>query len=340
MKPLVSILIPAYNAEGWLAATIRSAIAQTWEPKEIIVVDDGSTDGTLAVARMFESQGVRVCSQPNRGASAARNKAFSLSHGGYIQWLDADDLLAPDKIAKQLASVSDSTSPKVLISGEWGSFMYRPSHAKFIPSGLWQDLQKTEWLLRKMEHNVYMQTAVWLVSRELAEAAGPWNTEMICDDDGEYFCRVLLASERIQFVPGSKVYYRKLGPNSLSYIGNSNRKRDAQWLSMQLHIGYLRSLDDGKRARAACVNFLQNWMVHFYPERLDLFEKARELARSLDGDLKAPTLSWKYVWIKNLLGWRLARRAQFFVPSLKLLLLTRIDKIIYRFQIRSQVADT
>ena len=60
MRPLVSILIPAYNAEQWIADTLRSAIAQTWERKEIIVVDDGSTDRTLAVARQFESEQVRV----------------------------------------------------------------------------------------------------------------------------------------------------------------------------------------------------------------------------------------------------------------------------------------
>ncbi len=91
-KPLVSILIPAHNAQEWIADTLRSAIAQTWERKEIIVVDDGSTDQTHAIARQFETHGVRVVRQENQGASAARNKAFSLSHGDYIQWLDADDL--------------------------------------------------------------------------------------------------------------------------------------------------------------------------------------------------------------------------------------------------------
>src|SRR3984885_14720915 len=94
VQPLVSIVIPAYNAEKWIADTLRSAIAQTWERKEIIVVDDGSTDQTHAIARQFEAQGVRVVKQENQGASAARNKAFSLSHGDHIQWLDADDLLA------------------------------------------------------------------------------------------------------------------------------------------------------------------------------------------------------------------------------------------------------
>jgi glycosyltransferase involved in cell wall biosynthesis len=104
MKPLVSILIPAYNAETWIADTIKSAIAQTWVDKEIIVVDDGSTDQTLAVARQFASKEVAVVTQQNQGASAARNHALSLSQGDYIQWMDADDLLSPDKVEKQMGA--------------------------------------------------------------------------------------------------------------------------------------------------------------------------------------------------------------------------------------------
>ena len=89
MKPLVSILIPAYNAEKLIGDTLRSAIAQTWERKEIIVVDDGSKDRTLEVASQFAAPGVRVFTQENQGAAATRNKAYSLSQGDYIQWLDA-----------------------------------------------------------------------------------------------------------------------------------------------------------------------------------------------------------------------------------------------------------
>src|SRR6202007_3446728 len=86
MRPLVSILIPAYNAEEWIADTLRSAIAQTWEPKEIIVVDDGSTDRTPAIARQFESAQLRVVTQKNQGAAASRNAAYSLSKGDFIQY--------------------------------------------------------------------------------------------------------------------------------------------------------------------------------------------------------------------------------------------------------------
>ena len=75
MKPLVSILIPAYNAEPLLAETVRSALAQTWPRKEIIIVDDGSKDNTVTVARQFEKDDVKVVTQPNQGASAARKRA-------------------------------------------------------------------------------------------------------------------------------------------------------------------------------------------------------------------------------------------------------------------------
>jgi len=339
VKPLVSILIPAYNAKEWLPDTLRSAIAQTWDRKEIIVVDDGSKDQTLSVARQFESDWVKVFTQKNQGAAAARNKAFSLSQGDYIQWLDADDLIAPDKIAKQMEALGDSQKKLTLLSGGWGRFMYRYERAKFVPTALWCDLSPVEWLIRKMGQNIYMQTASWLVSRELTEAAGPWDTRLLGDDDGEYFCRVLLASDGVRFVPESRVYYRASGSASLSYIGSSDRKRDAQWISMQLHIRYLRSLEDSERVRAACVTFLQNWMVCFYPERLDLFGQAEEMARNLGGQLKAPRLSWKYSWIKAIFGWRLARRAQLSLPTLRWSLVRHWDKALFRIEGRRHAAD-
>jgi len=256
-KLLVSILIPAYNAQEFVADAIRSAIAQTWEPKEIIVVDDGSKDQTLTIAKQFEADSVRVVTQKNNGAAAARNKAFSLSRGAYIQWLDADDLLSPDKIARQMAALDQDRSKRKLLSSAWGNFMYRPYRAQFNPTPLWADLTPVEWLRRKMGQNLYMQTATWLVSRELTEAAGPWDTRLLGDDDGEYFCRVLLASNGVRFVPEAKVYYRAFGFDGLSDIGKSTRKIEAQWLSMQLHIRYLRSLEESERSHAACLQYLR-----------------------------------------------------------------------------------
>ncbi len=108
-------------------------------------------------------------------------------------------------------------SKRTLLSGPWGRFVYRYYRAQFIPTGLWCDLSPTEWLLRKLGQNLLMQTATWLVSRELTEKAGPWDTRLLGDDDGEYFCRVLLDSDGVRFVPEAKVFYRVSSPDSLGY---------------------------------------------------------------------------------------------------------------------------
>lgn len=332
MKPLVSILVPAYNAEAWISDALRSAIAQTWEPKEIIVVDDGSTDRTLAVARRFESDRLRVVTHKNQGAAATRNKAFSLSHGDYIQYLDADDLMGPEKIAKQMEALGQSPNKRTLLSGSWGSFLYRYDRTKFIPSELWNDLSPVEWLIHKMQLNLYMQTASWLVSRQLAEEAGPWDTRLLGDDDGEYFCRVLLASNGVRFVPEARVYYRTSGSGSLRYIGTSERKMVAQICSMNLHIRYIRSLEDSPRVRDACVTYLQNWLFVFYPERPDLVRQAEEMAASLGGKLQLPPLSWKYSWIATLFGRRQAKRAQIVLPRIKWSVIRCWDNALFRIE--------
>jgi len=332
MKPLVSILIPAYNAEAWIAETIESALQQTWENKEIIVVDDGSKDRTFDAARKFAVRGVRVIQQENQGAAAARNKAFWLSRGSYIQWLDADDLLSPEKISRQMAVAEAARDARLLLSCAWAGFMYRPNRAVFNPTPLWQDLTPAEWLIRKLGQNLHMQPATWLVSREITEAAGLWNTELKVDDDGEYFCRVLLQSRGVKFIPEATVYYRATGSGSVSYIGLSTAKMTSQLCSMKLHIAYLRSLEDSDRTRAASVQFLQNWLPFFHPMRPDLVKESMQMAEELGGALQMPVLSWKYSWIRTIFGWDAAKRAQVFLPRAKWSLLRFADKTMWRLE--------
>jgi glycosyltransferase involved in cell wall biosynthesis len=335
MKPLVSILIPAYNAERSISETIRSALAQTWTRKEIIIVDDGSTDQTLAIARQFASQNLSVITQENQGASAARNKALELCQGDYVQWLDADDLLAPDKIAQQMQRLRDCPSKWTLLSSAWAYFIYRPHRARFIPTPLWCDLSPLEWLLRKMGQNLHMQTATWLVSRELTEAAGLWDTRLSLDDDGEYFCRVILASNAIRFVADAKVFYRQQGSDRLSSIDRSDKKLESQFLSMQLHVDYLRSFEDSKRVRTASLTYLQTWFGWFFEERPDLAWQLERLAATLGGRLEAPKLPWKYLWIQKLFGWTVAKQVRQHWNRCKSFVTRSWDKILFHFEARS-----
>ena len=332
MKPLVSILIPAYNAEAWIADTIRSALRQDWPRKEIVLVDDGSKDNTLAVAQQFACPEVTVVSQKNSGASTARNKAFSLCKGDYIQWLDADDLLGAGKISRQMAVIEQCADDQLLFSSEWGRFMFRPQHAQFESTPLCANQSPVDWLLRKLGQNLHMQPATWLVSRELTEAAGPWDTRLTLDDDGEYFCRVILASKGIRFVPGAKSYYRMSGLGSLSNVDQSDKKLESLWLSMQLHVRYLRALENSERTRAACVTYLGNWLNSFYPARPDIIAEIRQLAATLGGKLELPGLRPKYVWIESIFGRKTANRAQVLLPNLKTTLLRAWDKAMFQME--------
>jgi len=329
MQPLVSILIPAYNAERWISDTIQSALAQTWPRKEIIIIDDGSRDHTLSIARRFASKNVSVVAQQNQGASAARNKAFELCQGRYIQWLDADDLLSPDKVTRQMAAAEELQDKRVLFSSGWGAFLYRVSRAQFFPTSLWCDLYPVEWLFRKMGQNLHMQTATWLVSRELTQAAGRWDTRLSFDDDGEYFCRVVLASSQIMFVPGARVFYRQPGCDRLSSIDGSDEKLESQFLSMQLHVNYLRSLEDSERTRSAVMKYLQTWLGLFLEDRMDLVRELQRLAASLGGQLQTPRLPWKYSWIEKLFGRPTANRVRRSYNRYKSLLIRSWDKILF-----------
>ncbi len=330
MKPLVSILIPACNAEKWIADTLKSALAQTWERKEIIIVDDGSKDGTLTAARNFESAQVKVVSQANRGASAARNHAYSLCQGDYIQWLDADDLLAPDKIERQMQAAEAAGDRRRIYSCGWGRFMFGPGRAQFAPNAIWEDLDAREWITRKLAQNLFVPPIVWLVSREVTQAAKPWDERLSLDDDGEYFCRILMASNGVKFVPEARGYYRMSGFNSLSIVGQSDKKLESLWLSMQLHIRYLLSLEDSDRTRAAGVTYLGNWLHSFHPIRPDLVAAAQKLAVSLGGKLDLPHVRPKYAVIEKLFGYRWAAQAQATLPNCKAAMMRAGDWLQYK----------
>jgi glycosyltransferase involved in cell wall biosynthesis len=333
MKPLVSILIAAYNAERTIADALKSAIGQTWPRKEVIVVDDGSTDRTAEVVRQFKD--VILVSTKNQGLSAAINHGFPLTQGDYIQYLDADDLLRPDKIERQLAALREFDSRRILLSSPWAPFYYRTGRARFVRNSLCQDLSPVEWLVRKMREGIHMQNATWLVSRELAETAGRWDTRLHFDQDGEYFCRVLLASEGTRFVPGTGIYYRMSGINSVSFIGDSDKKKDSLLLSMKLHIQYLRLLEDSERVRKACLAYIQIWYPNFYTKRPDLMQEAQQLAASLGGRLSVPKSSWKYSWIEKLFGWAVARQICQRWNECKSFMIRFWDKALFRLEGRN-----
>ncbi len=330
MKPLVSILIPAYNAEAWIQETLGSAINQVYRNTEVILVNDGSTDQTLSIAKRYESKSVKIIDQANAGGPAARNTALAHAQGDYFQWLDHDDLLDPQKISEQLKAIDDSQNDRLLLSSAFGTFYYRMERAAFSPSSLWRDLTPSEYFFAKFNDDKWLQTSAWLVNRKISQRAGPWWEVRSPDDDGEYFCRVVAASERIRFVPAAKSYWRVGNYQSFSQSrARSNTSLEAFLKSTFRCIEHFRSIEDSEKSRAACVTFLRNRLIYYYPEHPDLLERMYRLANELGGSISTPPLLWQYDLIRSCFGWRAARAANAFIPRYKTLLLSNWDKLMY-----------
>jgi len=107
-NPLVSVIIPCYNAELFVGKTIESVLAQSYSPIEIIVINDGSTDGSFQIIKSYESQGVKVFDKANSGVSATRNMGLKIAEGSYIHFLDSDDLIPVDFIEKAIIEMENN----------------------------------------------------------------------------------------------------------------------------------------------------------------------------------------------------------------------------------------
>lgn len=306
MSPLVSILIPCHNAAAWLAATLDAALAQTWPHREIIVVDDGSTDNSAAVARSYQSRGVTLITQTNRGASAARNAALAAARGEYVQFLDADDLLAPDKIARQMSALA-AQPVGTIAAGSWGVFTDDPATAVFNPEPVWSDHAPVDWLVRSWSGGGMFPPIVWLTPRTVLTAAGPWNESLSLDDDGEYFARVLLRAAHVRFVPEARSYYR-VHPGPRLSASRGERAARSSFTSCALKEQHLLAVENSPRTRDALG---RTWQRFAWEQMVDAPAMALEAvarARALSPELPPPDGPRSYRLAARLLGWPRARR--------------------------------
>jgi glycosyltransferase involved in cell wall biosynthesis len=315
---LVSILIPAYNAEKYIALTIQSALNQTWAEKEIIIVDDGSKDRTLAICRQFEAEGVQVYSQQNKGAAAARNFALRAAKGDYIQFLDADDLLSVDKIAEQVALLRQY--PERVAVCNTVHFLDGEDHRQRQPSPyesafLYDTGDPVQFLVNLYGGNgdaSMVQPNAWLTPRGVIEKAGFWSEFYSPDDDGEYFCRVLLASAGVCVASHGLNYYRK-HPGGNNYSADkSTAANQGRLKSLELKAGYLLEKTQECEAKHALARLFMELAVTSYPQQVLVSKTALERVKQLGGTRYSPVLGGRLLeTIKKVFGWRTARTVSF-----------------------------
>jgi GT2 family glycosyltransferase len=216
----VSILIPCYNAEPWIAKAIESGLAQTWASKEVIVVDDGSTDGSLDEIQKFDGQ-IRWETGPNQGGNRARNRLTELAQGEWLQYLDADDYLLPDKIANQLVELGSNPDADVIFSPvtmEYmdGSECRREVSSIPLPHDPWVLLAR--WYLR--------QTGGALWRKDALLAVGGWKEDQPCCQEHELYLRLMMAGKRFVYSADEGAIYRQLqGSVSTRDISEVHRQR-------------------------------------------------------------------------------------------------------------------
>jgi glycosyltransferase involved in cell wall biosynthesis len=205
---LVSILIPCYNAERWVAQAIESALAQTWSEKEVIVVDDGSQDGSLGVIQSFGS-GIRWEAGPNRGGNVARNRLLELAQGEWLQYLDADDYLLPLKIERQRGFLREHRTCDVVYSPTlWVN---------------WSEAGTTQEVTAIPEpHDPWVLLARWW----LPQTGGPlwrrqalidvrgWKPDQPCCQEHELYLRLLQAGAEFRYFGECHAAYRHWSENA------------------------------------------------------------------------------------------------------------------------------
>jgi glycosyltransferase involved in cell wall biosynthesis len=308
-EPLVSILIPCYNAERWVGRTVESALAQTWARKEIIVVNNGSTDGSLAALKEYESERVLVVTKENEGASVARNRAYSESQGEFIQYLDADDLLAADKIEVQMRRLLEA-APEHVAAGAWGRFYDSPENTVFVREPVWANMPAIDWLVTAWGCGWMMASHAWLTPRSLIEKAGGWDETPSPNDDGEFFARVLLNSRGVIFCDEARAFYRSGIPGSTSK-SKSPGMLAAIYHSIEQSTAYLLEREDSPRTRRACAAYFQRFIYDTYPDSPELVRRAEERVRSLGGsDFPLPVGGKLHRLAVQTLNWKNAKRIQ------------------------------
>jgi glycosyltransferase involved in cell wall biosynthesis len=224
---LVSCIVPVYNGERYLAQALASILAQTYVPIEIIVVDDGSTDGTPDVVRQF-GDAVRYVRQDNAGPATARNHGLGLTRGEFVAFLDADDLWTPDKLERQVGALNARPDLDFVVC-----------HAQnFWEDELADEARQYEEHSRGQPIAAYVTQA--LVARKTAFGqVGPFNASLGHGDSMDWFLRAREKGVSGELLDDVMVL-RRMHPDNVSRTQASR--------SLDEFFGILKGALDRKRA--------------------------------------------------------------------------------------------
>jgi glycosyltransferase involved in cell wall biosynthesis len=187
--PLISCIVPVFNGERYLEEALDSILAQTYRPLEVIVVDDGSTDGTAGVAARYGER-IAYLFQPNAGPAAARNRGLAAARGEFVAFLDADDLWHPEKLARQMARFRARPELDLCVTGVQNFW---------VPEVIENDERYRDPRNRPPWPGYVCPTL--LARREVFEVVGPFNSSLRLSSDDEWFIRAAEHGQVVELLP-------------------------------------------------------------------------------------------------------------------------------------------
>jgi glycosyltransferase involved in cell wall biosynthesis len=236
MEPLVSILIPCYNAEKWIEEAINSALSQTYGNFEVIVVDDGSKDNSVEIIQRFGSR-IRWETRPNHGANATRNRLLELSQGEWVQYLDADDYLQPHKIKRQIEFIVQNPQTDLVYSPsllQQHNYLVeailknrQPKRSPDFPQTL--NLEPPDNIVQEVlpipkPHDPWILLTRWylpqtgspLWRKQAIIDVGGWKKKQPCCQEHELYLRLLQANKQFSYFKEAASVYRQWSETTLS----------------------------------------------------------------------------------------------------------------------------
>ena len=308
-NPLVSVCMPCYNAEKYVGEAIESVLNQTYKNIELIVVNDGSTDRSGEVLEKYKMKGVKVVTEKCGSASGARNRAFQGAKGDFVKFFDADDIISPEMVQKQVERLAGREDAVAM--SEWGRF-YNDDIRSFrrCPQSCWKTMDGIDWLVEAlMDAQPMMQAGMFLIPRKVIEKAGFWLEKSSPNDDFEYFCRLFSKTNQVIFVADATLYYRSGIKKSLS---QRKDPRSLKYFSDFILIGvsHILAKRTDSAAKTACANMCQQVIHDLYPDYPEARKELQQVVEQCGGSVIQPMGGKFFHLLRPWIGWKMARRLQ------------------------------
>lgn len=309
----VSVIIPVHNAEAYITDTLKSLQNQTYKNIEILVVNGGSTDNSMALVEALNLPNLTIYNRGNLGQASNSNFGMAKATGDLVKFLDADDILADDCIEIMVEKLREN--PNRLVFGEWHYFVDDINHISWNENPIYRDYENAlDWYVD--DHHLagsMLAVWMWLIPKSILEKVGGWDERLTITNDLEFSTRLILQSDGIGFAKGAKHYYRKGSSSAMTSVMTINlpeKTATSVVIGLNKACDVMLQVEDSPRMRLVFANLFQKWVYLFYPKHKSYVTQFENKIIALGGSELPPKGGKLYNALIKVLPWKAATQVQ------------------------------